>query len=60
MAFENSGIKPTPIMFKEVNAMSDVPKAFFSKKMIMFILRFNSNFLDFHKFNKLNKPSPYI
>jgi hypothetical protein len=49
MAFENSGIKPTPINFKELNAMSDVPKAFFSKKLAMFAVKFNSNFLDVHK-----------
>jgi hypothetical protein len=49
MAFENSGIKPTPINFKELGVMSDVPKAFFSKKLIMFSVRYNSNFIDVHK-----------
>jgi len=54
MAFENSGIKPTPINFKELNAMSDVPKAFFSKKLAMFAVKFNSNFLDVHKIGSIS------
>ena len=35
MGFENSGIKTKPIAFGEFNVLSDMPRAFFSKKLVM-------------------------
>lgn len=35
MGFENSGIKTKPVDFSDFNVMSDMPKVFFSKKLIM-------------------------
>lgn len=58
MAFENSGIRPTPIDFKDLSFMSDLPKAFFSKKLIMYGIKFFSNTLNYKRFFKYrSKPN---
>lgn len=50
MAFENSGIRPTPIDLKDLGFMTDLPKAFFSKKLVLFGVKFNDNMLNYRGF----------
>ncbi len=52
MGFENSGIRPKPINFKELNILSDVPKAFFNKKLVMIVKQYFRNQINPKEFLK--------
>ena len=52
MGFENGGRGPKTIDYKELNLLSDIPKAFFSKRLVMIVKQFSHNYIDRKNFNK--------
>ena len=50
MGFENSGIRPKPIEFSEMDIKVDIPKTFFNKQIIMVVKQNYNNYLNFLDF----------
>lgn len=55
--FENSGIKTKPIDFSDFSVMSDMPKAFFSKKLIMVAKKYCR---EYFAFGSLEHDNPHL